>query len=288
MEEDGEGLDMYSIELKNICARIETFELKNINLSIPRGSIIGLLGKNGAGKTTLFKTLMGTHLKYDGHMYINGFTYESNEKEIRESIAIVHDTMNVNPFTKGKRLYKYNKMMYPNFDDQYFLSLSDELNIPLDKKMNKMSLGMQKKLSIAIALSLKPNILLLDEPFIGIDPIDKQKLMKHVQAFMEDENRTVLISSHYVEDIEKISDYIAIIDNGEIKVFQDKDAILDEYVYVKLNKDQDSGQHIMYSKHTSFGIEGLMIKEQAINDNIQHHRPTLEEIFILMSERGDA
>jgi ABC-2 type transport system ATP-binding protein len=288
MEEDGEGIDMYSIELKNVFARIETFKLKDINLSIPRGSIVGLLGKNGAGKTTLFKTLMGTHLKYDGHMFINGFTYESNEKEIRESIAIVHDTMNVNPFTKGKRLYKYNKMMYPDFDDQYFLSLCDELNIPLDKKMNKMSLGMQKKLSIAIALSLKPNILLLDEPFIGIDPIDKQKLMKHIQAFMEDENRTILISSHYVEDVEKISDYIAIIDNGEIKLFQDKDTILDEFAYVKLNDDQESRQHIMYSKHTSFGVEGLMKKEQAINNNIPHHRPTLEEIFIIMSERGDA
>jgi len=287
VEKYGEGLNMYSIELKNVFARIETFELKDINLSIPKGSIIGLLGKNGAGKTTLFKTLMGTHLKYAGHLYINGLAYQSNEKEIRESMAIVHDTMNVNPFTKGKKLYTYNKMMYPSFDDQYFLSLCDELNIPLDKRMNIMSLGMQKKLSLAIALSLKPNILLLDEPFIGIDPIDKQKLMKHVQAFMEDEHRTVLISSHYVEDIEKISDYIAIIDNGEVKLFQDKDAMLDEFVYVKLKDSPESRQHIMYAKHSSFGIEGLMKKEQAINNNIQHHRPTLEEIFILMSERGD-
>lgn len=275
---------MYSIEMKNVYARIETFELKNINLLMPRGSILGVLGKNGAGKTTLFKTLLGTHLKYDGQMFLNGYTYESNEKEIRESIAIVHDTMNVNPFIKGKRLYKYNKMMYSSFDDIYFLKLCDEFSIPLDKKMYKMSLGTQKKLSISIALALKPTILLLDEPFIGIDPIDKQKMMKHVQAFMEDENNTVLISSHYVEDIEKISDYIAIIDKGEIKLFQDKDSILDAYVFVKLNADQSLNEHIIYPQNTSFGVEGLMKKEQALKLNIMFQRPTLEEVFIHISK----
>lgn len=275
---------MYSIEMKDVYARIETFELKNINLLIPKGSILGLLGKNGAGKTTLLKTLLGTHLKYDGQMHLNGHTYESNEKEIRESIAIVHDTMNVNPFTKGKRLYKYNKMMYSNFDDKYFLILCDEFSIPLDKKMNKMSLGMQKKLSLSIALALKSTILLLDEPFIGIDPVDKQKMMKHVQAFMEDENHTVLISSHYVEDIEKISDYIAIIDNGEIKLFQDKDSMLDAYVFVKLTEDQLPNEHILYPQYTSFGVEGLMKKEFALKMKIMYQRPTLEEVFIHISK----
>lgn len=275
---------MYSIEMKNVYAKVETFQLKNINLLIPKGNIIGVLGKNGAGKTTLFKTLLGTHLKYDGHMSLNGYTYESNEKEIRESIAIVHDILNVNPFTKGKRLYHCNKLIYSFFDDEYFLSLCEEFSISLDKRMNKMSLGMQKKLSLSIALALRPSILLLDEPFIGIDPIDKQQMMKHIQAFMEDENHTVLISSHYVEDIERISDFVAIIDNGEVKLFQDKDSILDTYVFVRLGEDQSSNKHIMYPKHTSFGVEGLMKKEDALKLNINYQRPTLEEVFIHLSK----
>jgi ABC-2 type transport system ATP-binding protein len=279
---------MYSIELKNLYARIDSFELKDINLNIPKGSVVGLLGKNGAGKTTLFHTLLGTHLKYDGDMIINGMRYETDEKNIRSSIAIVHDTININPLAKGNKIYKIYQMIYPNFDDTYFLNLCEEFSIHLDKRINKMSLGMQKKLTMSIALSLKPNILLLDEPFIGIDPIDKQKMMKHVQAFMEDEHKTVIISSHYVEDIEKISDYVAIINDGEIKIFDEKDKILDQYVIVNLSTDHQYISKISYPKKTSFGIQGLILKSDAVKYSIDHRRPALEELFIITNEGGES
>jgi ABC-2 type transport system ATP-binding protein len=278
---------MYSIELKNLYARVDSFELKDINLNIPKGSVIGLLGKNGAGKTTLFHTLLGTHLKYDGDMIINGMRYETDEKNIRTSIAIVHDAININPLAKGNKLYKIYQMIYPNFDGTYFLNLCEEFSIHLDKRINKMSLGMQKKLTMAIALSLKPSILLLDEPFIGIDPIDKQKMMKHVQAFMEDENKTVIISSHYVEDVEKISDYVAIINDGEIKIFDEKDKILDQYVIVNLSAGHKYISKISYPKKTSFGIQGLILKSDADKYNIDCRRPTLEELFIMTNEGGE-
>ena len=279
---------MYSIELKNLYARIDSFELKDINLNIPKGSVIGLLGKNGAGKTTLFHTLLGTHLKYDGDMIINGMRYETDEKNIRTSIAIVHDTININPLAKGNKLFKIYQMIYPNFDDTYFLNLCEEFSIHLDKRINKMSLGMQKKLTMAIALSLQPSILLLDEPFIGIDPIDKKKMMKHVQTFMEDEHKTVIISSHYVEDVEKISDYVAIINDGEIKIFDEKDKILDQYVIVNLSADHQHISKISYPKKTSFGIQGLILKSDAVKHNIDHRRPTLEELFIITNEGGES
>jgi len=279
---------MYSIELKNLYARIDSFELKDINLNIPKGSVIGLLGKNGAGKTTLFHTLLGTHLKYDGDMIINGMRYETDEKNIRTSIAIVHDAININPLAKGNKLYKIYQMIYPNFDGTYFLNLCEEFSIHLDKRINKMSLGMQKKLTMAIALSLKPSILLLDEPFIGIDPIDKQKMMKHVQTFMEDENKTVIISSHYVEDIEKVSDYVAIINDGEIKIFDEKDKILDQYVIVNLSADHKYISKISYPKKTSFGIQGLILKSDAVKYSIDYRRPTLEELFIMTNEGGES
>lgn len=278
---------MYSIELKNVYAKIDTFELKDINLSIPKGAIVGLLGKNGAGKTTLFHTILGTHLKYKGDMIINGFRYETDEKKIRSSIAIVHDTININPLAKVKKINKIYQMVYPNFNQTYFLNLCDEFSIPLDKRIGKMSLGMQKKLIMAIALALNPSVLLLDEPFIGIDPIDKQKMMKHVQTFMEDEDKTVIISSHYVEDIEKISDYIAIISDGEIHLFDEKDQMIDRYVIVKLNNDNDLVSKFIYSKHTAFGIEGLMLKDDVKKYDIDHRRATLEELFIMMNEGGN-
>lgn len=285
MERQEEDLNMYGIELINVEALVGDFKLKNINLALPKGSIIGLLGENGAGKTTLFNTLLGTHLKTSGDMYLNGLTYQSNEREIRESLAIVHDTMNINPFTKGKKLYKYNKMMYQNFDDEYFKSLCEEFQIPLNKRMSNMSLGAQKKLSLAIVLAIKPKILLLDEPFIGIDPIDKQRMIKHIQNLMEDEERTIFLSSHYVEDIEKISDYIAIISHGEIKLFNEKDEILDQYVMVLQGDDPAYKNHVLFSKESRFGLQGLMKKETALKYDIIYQRPTLEEIFIFMSKK---
>jgi len=114
---------MNGIELQGVQAKIGTFELKGIDLVVPKGSVLGLLGRNGAGKTTLFKTMNGTYLKQDGLLKIYGKTFEEDEEGIRMNLSIVYDTYNINPLTKGKKLLKYDRIWFPGFDDRLFEQL---------------------------------------------------------------------------------------------------------------------------------------------------------------------
>ncbi|MCF7932023.1 MAG: ABC transporter ATP-binding protein [Acholeplasmataceae bacterium] len=275
---------MNGIELKGVSARLGTFELKEINLEVPKGSILGVLGRNGAGKTTLFKTINGTYLKTEGLLRVNGVTYEEDEKAIRDTLAIVYDVYNVNPFTKGRRLKKYHRIWHARFDETMFDGLINRFGIDLNKHIQKLSLGMQKKLLLSLALSIRPKVLLLDEPMIGIDPVDKQMMFEQIQGYMEDESNTLVISSHYVEDIERIADHIAIIDGGRILHVANKESLLDAYVYVNVDHESDVCKDIIHPIKKSFGTEGIMKSEIAKRHGIESKRATLEQIFIHLSQ----
>ena len=278
---------MNSIELKGLYASIDDFKLKDINLVIEQGTIIGVLGKNGAGKSTLFKTILGTYLKDKGELYINNKTYETDELNIRRELVLIHDTNNLNPYTKGKRLLKYHKAYFPDFDETYLKQQAEKMNVSLNTRIQKLSLGMQKKLLLLMGLARKPKVLLLDEPFIGIDPIDKKHMVREIQTYMEDETNTVIISSHYVEDLEKIADYIAIIDQGELKLFQDKESLLSSYVLISLEKDNPLKEGLLYPFESFDEITGLMLKAEATRANLTYQIPTLEDIFIQISQSED-
>jgi ABC-2 type transport system ATP-binding protein len=261
-------------------AKIGDFELKDLNLNIPRGSIVGLVGRNGAGKTTLFKSLNGTYLKTSGDMIIDGKDFVNAEKEIRMNLAVVYDVINCNPYAKVKLLQKIYKQSHPKFDNDLFESLIKRFNIEPKKRVIKLSLGMQKKLMLILALAVHPTILLLDEPLIGIDPFDKTEFIKLIQEYMEDENNTVILSSHQVDDIQKIADYVIFLNDGKIVLFEEKDVLLDSYKFVTLEPN-DNNSHILINPSTSsVGVKGL-IKTEDVNKLSSTTQPaTLEQIFI--------
>ncbi len=271
---------MNSIELKNVYAEIGDFKLKSINLLIPKGVIVGVIGKNGAGKTTLFKTINGTHLKKSGEIIIEGYKFTSNEESIRATMAIVYDFFNVNPFVKGKLLRKIYVQSHPKFDKELFDKLVMKFNIDLNKRIGKLSFGMQKKLMMIFAISVNPTILLLDEPLIGIDPIDKQEFIKIIQTYMENENNTIIISSHQVEDIEKIADLIVFLDEGKITLFEEKETLLDSYRYVRLNKEDSNINYIINPIENSHGLQGIVHEKNSDSFKNLSQRASLEQIFV--------
>ena len=271
---------MSGIELRNMNAQIGDFKLKDINLEVPKGTILGLIGKNGAGKTTLFKTINGTYLKTSGEMKIYGYGYKNNEKDIRNILAIVYDFFNANPYAKGKLLRKIYIQSHPSFDEKNFDILATQFKLDLNKRISSLSLGMQKKLMMIFALSTNPKVLLLDEPLIGVDPIDKQVLVRLIQSYMEDDENTIILSSHHVEDIEKIADYIAFIDDGKIILFEDKESLLEKYLYVKVEDDNQNSKYLINPIKNSFGKEGIMKIEDAEKLNINSQRASLEQIFV--------
>lgn len=271
---------MNGIELKGMRAKIGTFELKDIDLVVPKGSVLGLLGRNGAGKTTLFKTMNGTYLKQEGLMKIDGKTFEEDERDIRMNLSVVYDTYNVNPLTKGKKLLKYDRIWFPGFDDRLFEQLKKTFRLDPDIRIHKMSLGMRKKWLMSLALAKRPKVLLLDEPMIGIDPIDREVMFEAIQTYMENDDHTLVISSHYVEDVERIADYIAMMDDGKIVLFADKEDLMDRYAYVHVDFDDSARTDMIGPIRHSFGYRGIMEKSDAKRHGLPLTRPTLEHVFV--------
>jgi len=252
---------MNGIMTQHMDARIGSFRLEDITMTVEKGTVMGLLGRNGAGKTTLFRTINGTMLKTGGVLEVCGKTFETDEMGIRSVLSVVYDTMNVNPYSKGKRLLKYARHFHPSFDEAFFEEMVERFSIDLNKRVSALSLGAQKKLMLALALAKRPKVLLLDEPMIGIDPIDRRAMTDLIQAYMEDEDNTVVISSHQVEDLEKICDGVTVIDQGRVVVSQDKETLMERYVRVK-------GQHT------------VMDAESALKQGLETETATLEDIFV--------
>lgn len=271
---------MNSIVTKNLCARIGNFELKNINMSIPKGAIVGLIGKNGAGKTTLFKTLNATYLKTSGEMKIEDMDYMNSEKDIRMTLAVVYDVFSGNPYAKVKLLKKIYKQSHPKFDIDLFEELINRFGIDYKKRVVNLSLGMQKKLMLILALSVHPTILLLDEPLIGIDPIDKQEFIKLIQAFMEDENHSIILSSHQVDDLQKIADYIMFINEGEIILFEEKETLIEKYRFVTLEKNDEREKLLIHPISNSLGVQGLIHTSDLSNFQEKTKTASIEQIFV--------
>lgn len=271
---------MNSIVTKNLHAKIGDFELQDINLSIPEGSIIGLIGRNGAGKTTLFKTLNGTYLKTSGEMKIAGMDYADSEKEIRMTMAVVYDVFTGNPYARVKFLRKIYMQSHPMFDVNLFDELIEKFGIDDKKRVVNLSFGMQKKLMLILALSVHPTILLLDEPLIGIDPIDKNEFIKLIQAYMEYDKHSIILSSHQVDDLQKIADYIMFINNGKIVLFEDKETLLDQYKIVILDKEDERKKLLINPTTNSLGIQGLIHTDDLKDLQVNTKPASLEQIFV--------
>ncbi|MGE4321115.1 MAG: ATP-binding cassette domain-containing protein [Acholeplasmataceae bacterium] len=271
---------MNSIEMDHVYSNIGNFELKDINLNIPKGNIIGVVGKNGAGKTTLFKTINGSYIQTSGKLSIHQMSYQNYEKQIKEILSVVYDTFNVNPYAKIKMIKKTYQKIHPHFNVDIFDTLTDKYHIDLNKRIKSFSFGEIRKFMLILALSTQPKILLLDEPFIGIDPIDKKEFIDLLQTYMENEDHTMMISSHQVEDIEKIADYILFINQGEIILFEDKETLLDKYVNVKMAYSDENQKYLINPIKNSLGIEGLIETHQAKALGLEYQRTNIEQIFI--------
>lgn len=276
-----------SLKMNNVNAKLDAFTLKDIDLEMPRGMILGLVGRNGAGKTTLIKTIMGARFVTEGEILVDGLSYRDDERTIRERMATVYDVCNMNPRTKGKSLLRAYRKTHPRFNETVFTGMQEAFNLDLRKPVMKLSLGMQKKLMLAFAFAVEPSFLMLDEPTIGIDPIDKAKVYEMIQQYMEDEHNTLIFSSHQIEDVERIADYICFIDDGRVLLFEDKETLKSMYAFSRLDRDDARARHLSAPKRRALSVEGIIRKEQAQALGLPSQAATLEQIFIHLCGAGD-
>lgn len=202
------------LEIKNLSKKYDSFELKNINIELPKGTIMGFIGENGAGKTTTIKSILNIINKDSGQIKIFGL--DNKETKIKEDIGVVLDDSFLSEYLNPLDINKIMKNIYKNWDEKLYFKYLEDFKLSKEKISKEYSNGMKMKLKIAVALSHHPKLLILDEPTSGLDPIARNEILDIFQEFIQDENKGIFVSSHITSDLEHIADYITFINNGEI------------------------------------------------------------------------
>ena len=233
----------FVIETKNLtktytqghtCANV----VKDVNLAVPEGCIYGFLGPNGAGKSTTLHSILGLVHRDGGEISILGAPAEGLQPEARENIGVVFDGTNFSEELTPKRLNKVLKGVYSSWDEGYFLALLNKLSLPVSKKIKSFSKGMKAKLSIAAAFAPQPKLLILDEATSGLDPVMRDDMLDMFLEFVQDEENSILLSSHITSDLEKVADHIIFLHEGRLIFSKPKDELLENYGIVKCGAAQ--------------------------------------------------
>ena len=282
-----------AIEIKNLVKRYDdNFQLGELNLDIPSGEIIGLIGENGAGKTTLIKSILDILRINKGEIKIFGKNIKSNETLIKEDIGVVLDNTFFPEVLNAKDIDSVMKSIYKSWDSKLYYDYLKEFNIPVTSIIKKLSKGMRKKLEIATALAHHPKLLILDEPTSGLDPVVRNEVLDIFLKFIADDEHTILFSTHITSDLEHIADEIVFIDKGKVLINKTRDEILDNYGILKCNLDEfikiDKSDYMAYKKN-KYNYEILVSDRNKVSKkykNMVVDKITLEDLMVLMI-KGD-
>ncbi len=278
---------MNAIELKHVTKIYPSFQLDDLNLTLPSGCILGLIGENGAGKSTTIKGILDMIRLDSGTMQILG---QSHQTVSKEEIGVVLDEVGVPGALNAKQIGKTMAGIYRQWQSETYQSWLKRLDIPEQKPFSKFSKGMKMKLGLAIALSHDAKVLILDEATAGLDPVVRDEFLDIFNEFTRDEGHAVLISSHIVSDLEKICDYIAFLHQGKLMLCQEKDELLNRYAFVQGTKAQIDAlepQMVIGRKDGRFHSEAI-VQRSATTGDLQVSPVTLEELFVFMvkEDRG--
>lgn len=277
---------MNIIELKSLTKTYDNFILGPINLTVPSGNIIGLIGENGAGKTTLIKSILGI-IGYDKGEVLLWKEPISKNLARNEKIGVVLDNMFFPELLKPTDINLIMKQAYQNWDEPLFYSYLEQFQIPKNSPLKSCSKGMRKKIEIATALSHHPELLILDEPTSGLDPVVRAEILDIFLNFIQDENHTILLSTHITSDLEHIADYIVFLDKGKIIVQEDKDTLQEEYAILKCDEtvfQTISNSDMIRFRKNKYSYDILIKNKQAIQKKYPSaviDKITLEDLMVL-------
>lgn len=276
----------YAIEVRNLTKEYENFKLENAYFNVGKGTIMGFIGENGAGKSTTIKAILNLIKKDNGLITVLGKEINRNEKEIKNELGIVLNDGNFNEKLNVKAINKIMKNIYKRWDDDVFYKYIEKFNIDTSKKIEEFSKGMKMKLSVAIALSHKAKILILDEATSGLDPVARDEVLDILMEFIQNEENSILMSSHITSDLEKIADYITFIHNGKIIFSENKDKLIYDMGVVKCTEKQFKTievQDRMFYKKGIFNYEVLIDNRDEFSKkypSLVINNSNLEEIML--------
>ena len=273
-----------AIKISGLNKTFGSFSLRDIDLEIPRGYIVGMIGENGAGKSTLIKCITGAVIPDSGTVDIPGGD--------RGDIGIVFDDCHLPMNLNIEQIGRIMRDMFPSWDQDTFDRLVLGYGLDRDKKLSTFSRGMKMKMQVAVALSHDPGTLILDEPTAGMDPAARDEFLDLIMEYIQDEEHTVLISSHITTDLERIADYIVFMHKGRLILSDEKDSILERYGLVRCGKDaydtldRDS---IVTSRTSDMGVTALTTDKQGMREaypELVVDDATLDDILVMIV-RGD-
>ena len=275
---------MNALEIKNLTKSFSGFTLDDLNLTLPCGCIMGLIGENGAGKSTTMKLILDILHKDSGSITILGRDNQDDIRLTKEDVGVVMDEVGIPECLTVSQVGKVMRHTFRNWDDGEYNRLLSKLSLPQNKPFKEFSRGMKMKLGIAVAMSHGAKLLLLDEATSGLDPVVRDEVVEMFSDFTRDETHSILISSHIVSDLEKLCDYVAFLHKGKLLLCEEKDMLLAQYGIIHCTAEQFRelpADAVKYKKETPYGVEAMVLRD-AVPNGISISPVSIEELFIFM------
>lgn len=283
------------IEIKNVTKKFDDFTaLDGVDINVEKGSVYGLVGPNGAGKTTIIKIMTGIYRSDSGTIQIDGKDVYENS-EIKERMVYISDDLYFFPGYSIKDMASYYKGIYPYWSDERFRAMSDIFKIDINRSVRRLSKGMQKQVAFWLGLSANPDIMILDEPVDGLDPVMRKNVWNLMLSDVVERNMTVLVSSHNLRELEDVCDHVGIMNNGKVVIEKALDEVKGNIHKVQTAFTDGLPDELLnvleVLKHEKVGSVDMLILRgsyQKIADVIKKYNPlildvvplSLEEIFI--------
>lgn len=254
-----------AVEIKGLTKRYDGFTLDNVSFDVPKGSIMGFIGQNGAGKTTTINALLNIVKKDEGEIKLLGLDSVKDEFEVKSQIAAVFDELPFDDRLNANDINKILREVFEQWSSETFFGYLDRFSLPRKKKFGKFSKGMKMKLQIASALSHNAKLLIMDEATTGLDPVVRNEILDIFLEYLQNEEHTILMSSHITSDLDKVADSVTFIDKGKLLISGYKDDILDSHGVLKCTKSdykEIDPEDIISARLSDFGAE-VMVADRA-------------------------
>lgn len=279
---------MNAIEIQGLEKHYGDFSLR-LDLELPEGCILGLIGENGAGKSTTIRALLGMLRPDAGSIRVLGHDNRRDFAPVREEIGVVLDETGFPECLTAEQLGRVMAGIYRNWDAAQYDALLTKLAVPRGKRFKDFSRGMKMKQAIAVALSHRARLLVLDEPTSGLDPVVRDEVVELFSDFTRDAGHSVLISSHIVSDLEKLCDYVAFLHRGRLLLCEEKDVLREQYGLVQLSKADFAALEssaVIGHRASPYGVSAI-VRREAIPAGCAVEPVSIEDLFVLMVKEGE-
>lgn len=279
------------LEIQNLHKTYSDFTLDTVSFSLPAGYIMGFVGQNGAGKTTTIRCILNMAARDGGEIKIFGLDNLRDELVIKQELAAVFDEIFFVDTWRVGEVEKAIRSFYSGWDSKQYSEYIKKFELPPQKRVKELSRGMKMKLMLAVAMSHGAKLLILDEPTSGLDPVARDELLDILREYIADGEKSVFFSTHITSDLERIADFITLIDHGRIFYTGTKDGLLEHFCIVKGSKTDltdDLKKKVIGLSITSLGFNGMLpvseLKE--LPKGIVTETPTIDEILVHISKGG--